>query len=181
MNFSYNGVDTSKIIKKYQKQEFNYTIEYLNGDVSSFYSTNENEEKNIINTMISQIIEREKKMDINRLKSIRNIALLFSLLSSGIISIMINRNNDELLLFPILGLTLSVKTYRNQSKLINELKKYKMFLELTKDNPMCSVDDELLDYIEFDKIHQTPLNINTIDDYSYEDVKKLFKKMQSKK
>lgn len=181
MNFSYNGADTSKIIKKYQKQEFNYTIEYLNGDVSSFYSTNENEEKNIINTMISQIIEREKKMDINRLKSIRSIALFFSILSSGVISIMINRNNEELLLMPILGLTFGVKTYRNQTKLINELNKYKMFLEMTKDNPMCEVDNKMLNYIEFDKFHQVPLNINTIDDYSYEDVKTLFKQMKSKK
>ena len=48
MNFSYEGADRSKIINKYIREGNNYTIEYLNGDISSFYSTDENQEQKII-------------------------------------------------------------------------------------------------------------------------------------
>lgn len=181
MNFSYQGADTSKIIKKYKKDGHIYTIEYMNGDISSFCSTDENSEQKIIDTMVDQIIERQDKININLLNNIKNLGLCTSLFS--VASLYANFINDkkELLLFPVLGLIIGIKIYNDQVKNIHELKKYKMFLEMTNNSTMRIVEDKWLDYIELDKSCQIPLNINTIDDYSYKDIKLLSKKMKEKK
>lgn len=179
MNFSYDGADTSKLIKRYKKDGNNYTIEYLNGDISTFYSTGDNDEQNIMNTMIEQIIERQDKIDIISINNLKHLGVCTSLFSAVMLYANIIHENRELLL-PILGLISGIIISKNESKKIKELKKYKLFLEMTKDNPMRKVDDEWLDYIEFDKLYQIPLNVNTVDDYSYSDIKLLSKKMKEK-
>ena len=56
-----------------------------------------------------------------------------------------------------------------------ELLKYQYYLEMYlsgyfNDNP------EVLNKLEFDKIYQIPLTINTLDKYSYGDIKRVWKK-----
>ena len=181
MNFSYEGADRSKIINKYIREGNNYTIEYLNGDISSFYSTDENQEQKIIKTMVRQIVERQDRMDINDIVFKRDLCAQLCLASSILMPALVLREKEGLLLLPIAGLIAGLNLCSDHNAKINELKKYKLFLEMTRDNEKRSINDSVLDCIEPDKLYQIPLNLNTIDDYSYRDVKLLYKKMKQKK
>lgn len=181
MTFTYDGADLSKIIARYKKDGYNYHIEYLDSTTQDYVSYNEDEEYNIINKMVEQAIDRKNNFNYNGEKSEKYTNLSLSILSQ-LLSLHYYSNQKNILstfLFITSILYLNYCIENNQD--LKELKKYEMFLEMTKDNPCKGLDSKWLDYIEFERIYQTPMKINTLDNYNYSDVKYIYKKFNSKR
>lgn len=62
---------------------------------------------------------------------------------------------------------------------LNELKKYRLYISMM-DELAKTENINILDAIEFERIWQIPLSINTIDRYSYRDMKVLKKELKRK-
>lgn len=94
------------------------------------------------------------------------------------------KNNDKVFLsyFSVIFSTFGIYNYRSNNKKIIELKKYKLFLDLV-DHLDDINDSEFLKCIEFEKLYQKQFDINTLDEYTYGDVKTIYKsyKLKQKK
>jgi len=178
MNFTYQNADLSTTIKRYSKDGYNYYIEYLDGTSISYTSYDEMEEAKILDIMLQQAIDRQNNIDLTKIKRDRklfiNLSLIFSLCSLGFLI-------DEKYFLSLL-FTPSISSYlllsSEKGTVIKELEKYKMFLEMNNDASTHNMDDKLFNYIESGKIYQIPLTVNTLDQYSYSQIKKLYKKMR---
>lgn len=181
MTFTYDGADLSTIIAGYKKDGHNYHIEYLDSSTTDYVSYDDNEEKKIINKMVQQAVDRKNNLNYED-ETIKNYSYLAISAISEMSSLNCTKEERHFLaaMFFILSFS-SFAFYVTEREKIKELKKYKMFLEMTKDNPSKGLNDEWLNYIECDKIYQIPMNINTLDNYNYSDVKYIYKKFNFKK
>lgn len=87
---------------------------------------------------------------------------------------LVNKNTIGAIIFVLKSL-IELKYSMSINKKVNELKKYKLFLEMVKDLDEINKSG-ILKCIEFENIYQIPLDITTIDEYSYSDIKKIYKK-----
>ena len=177
MTFTYEGADLSKIIKKYFKNGNNYTIQYLDGTNFDYCSLASNEEQNIKCNMIKQAIERQVNISTKSISTINYVSLLNSILSAIGTSIGIKNNKEILSIILFILLPFSLYNYKKSSSKLNELKKYRMFLELIDDLDKIN-NSQFLKCIEFDNYYQKQFDINTLDEYSYRDVKTIYKKFK---
>ena len=180
MKFTSELSDKSKILSHYNKINNYYTLTYLDGSTENYYSDNPDEENKIIEIMINQAMERDALLNNNaginiQLKEVfaALTTVLFSKLAINIASD--NTYKEYSLLLAVLGSISLVRLVKlhNQKK---ELNKYKMYLEMYKNDPYYLKQPFLLDDIEFDKFFQAPFNINHLDDYSHRDVSVIYKK-----
>ena len=130
MNFCYEGAELDKIIKRYKKDGNEYTILYMDGSVSSYFSNEENEENIIKEKMIEQAKERDAVYNLNQLQPVTNknlVGVISSAIGLGVGEI---ADADLLKLAAIFLLGFNISNVNSNKKKINELKKYKLFLEL---------------------------------------------------
>lgn len=175
MTFTYLDCDISKIIKSFSVDGCNYTIIYLDGSISQYTSYNENEKLRLTEIMLNQAIDRQENIDEKHLiKSIEAgyLTSIISVILGGIY--LVNRNTIGIIIF-ILKSLIELKFSMSINKKVNELKKYKLFLEMVKDLDEINKSG-ILKCVEFENIYQIPLDITTIDEYSYCDIKKIYKK-----
>ena len=135
MNFTYEGADTSTIIKKYTKSGVNYHIEYLDGSTSDYVSYNEQEEEKIVNTMIEQAKERQQKMSVDEVENAKQIGLMMSSAAALTATAATVTDRQLLLYLSLTALVAGIATAKSKAKVLKELKKYDMFLEIIKDIP----------------------------------------------
>ena len=175
MTFTYLDCDISKTIKSFSVDVYNYTIIYLDGSVSQYTSYNENEKLRLTKIMLDQAIDRQKNMDEKHLIKNMKLYYLNSILSVILVGFnIVNRNTIVAIIF-ILKSLIELRTSMSINKKVNELKKYKLFLEMVKDLDEINKSG-ILKCIEFENIYQIPLDITTVDEYSYSDIKKIYKK-----
>ena len=180
MNFVSDKEDLSKIIKTYSVKGNNYSIEYMDGSESNFYCSNENLGKELRDTMIKQAIERQKSFDINfydKLSTIDTTLLMFDL---TILWPTLTYGNAKSISLVLLALGLATVTSTKINKTLKELKKYKLFLEMVDDVEYINKSD-ILKCVDFEPIYLKPFDINTLDDYTYGDVKKINKELKLRK
>lgn len=178
MNFTYDGADLGKIIKSFSNNGDNFSLEYLDGSVSSYVCSNNNERQRIINLMIKQAEERQENINLDKLELRKKCDLIITAISSVVASVHINNNKQLLLVLLFLFVFINYE-YKITNRKVKELKKYKLFLELLPyleevNNP------EILKCVEFDKIYQKDLDITTLDEYSYSQVKTIYKTYNEK-
>lgn len=177
MTFSYNGINKNKIIKRYERRNNEFLIEYLDFSCSYYSSDNPNEEQKIISLMLEQAKERQDSYNLYNLDTER-IALIFGILTSFLGSLLFVRLDNDFvsqILF-IVGCSETVGLI-GKSRKVNELKKYKLFLELySLYGERIKNDSKLLNCIECENTYQIPFDINHIDEYSLKDVKEISKK-----
>ena len=173
MTFTYDDADLSKTIACFWNDGNRFNIFYLDDSKSTYISYSEDEKEKIQNIMINQAKDRQKAYDIMKLngKNKLNLLLVF-LLSFFTVVETINEkklNLPEILQIIIVGgFTNSYLINRTQLK---ELKKYKMFLEII----------DKLDEINSDCGEKClPLEINTIDEFSYSEIKSYYKQYRQK-
>lgn len=174
MNFTYDEANLSKTIKKLQNNGDSYSIEYLDGSSSCYFCSNSNELQKIKDIMIEQAKERQENMDVKNFDFIKSTYLSGSVISSLAVSLAQNKNKNILSGFFLAFLLFNIYKYRDSSKKIKELKKYKLFLELLPNLNEVNTS-EILKCIEFDNIYQVPIDITNLDEYSYNKVKKIYR------
>ena len=178
MNFTYYGANLSEIIKTYKKNGYSYHIEYLDGSSSDYTCYNEEEELKIKSTMLKQAMERQDKMGEEYIENSKNFNKIATIASA--IGTVYFTSNSKLLLTMLSTAVLlpAADLWMKKNKALKELKKYRMFLEMAND--LSEVNQtELLKTIEFDTLYQTPLSIENLDEFTYGDVKSIYKKFNT--
>jgi len=174
MNFTYEGADFGKTIKKFYKEGNGFYIEYLDNSFSYYTCYNEKEEQRIIDIMMKQAVERDENINLTKFE-IKKICSLVAAIISLFGTITAFENNKQAYFLILMTLSaIVINEYKTTSKEIKELKKYKLFLELAPNLKEVN-DPELLKCIEFDKIYQKHFDITTLDEHSYSQVKTIYK------
>lgn len=177
MNFISDKEDLGKIIKKYKVNGNNYHIDYMDGSESNFFCSNENYDKELRDIMIKQAIERQKEFDLKTISKQNLFNTILLLVNLSLMPCFINNNDSTIIALSILILVAIIYKRRKNKKQIKELKKYKMFLEMINDIEYIN-NAGVLKCIEFENIYQKPFDIDTLDEYSYSDVKTIYKKVK---
>ena len=181
MNFTYNGADLSKIIERFYFNGNMYTVEYLDGSKEEYDLTKEDQQF-IKRIMVLQALKRDKEMKLSNLK-LKNCfdVFLSAICFSGVV-LSIGKQKKEAVPFSVGGLIVSLGNVKQNMAKIRELKKYKLFFKLYEDLELIN-QSKILKYIEFDNMYQTEFDINTLDSYTYGEVKtinKVLKKVKGK-
>ena len=174
MTFTYDDANLGLVIKKFSYNGCNFYVEYLDGSSSEYYCSNENEYSRLMNLMLEQALERQEKMNSSHLEINKKLGNVIRLLLSYLTVLSLDRQKDLLALVAFVFLIISTVDVREKKKKIQELKKYQMFLDIV--GKLDEVNEtELLKCVEFEPMYQIPLNINTLDEYSYGEMKRIRK------
>lgn len=182
----YDGKDPKEIlggyesrpINKFQDSDSDYLFvvkKYLDGRSDGSY-----ENKSILKELDDKLLELAKKRDEETFVDTRfafdKDLMIFLLTAPVAIAGAMTGVWTIFVIAGLISLHYGSKLPKELSKL-NELKKYRLYIsmmdELAKDE-----NKNILDVIEFEKLYQVPLSINTLDRYSYGDMKVLKKELK---
>ena len=171
MTFTVNNADLDATIKTYQNDNDIINIKYLSGREQKCWASY-SEEKRLNDKMLNQAVYRDENFDLSNLE-FRSVFLKCTLLAQGVLLNLAKIKNLSWLnpLIIIFVLVTLFDLYK-VSYQIRELYKYRIFLEM-KDKLSLVRESELLKCVEFDSFYQKPLNIATLDEYSYSDIKRI--------
>lgn len=174
MTFCSNEQDERKIITKVEHVNNSYTLHYLDGSESTFINNDKEYLKKLEDIMIEQAKKRDK-IDFTEININKWGSLIVSLTSICLTSQCLQKN---ILTLACVGFILSfyqLKKYKNNSKNIKELKKYRILLENYEE---FKNNTNISKIIEFDSFYREPVNIFTIDAYSLYDIKLMLKELK---
>ena len=180
MKFTFPNADLSKVIKRFTYEGNYFHVEYFDGSKCDYYCSDPYEESKIKNIMLNQAKERQKKMDNPHDKAGELMSLYAELIL--ILGLQDNIKNGRDIMTYLCAIILIVNSdcQVHWIKEMIELKKFAMFLEMYE-----SLDEinktEFMKCIEFEPIYQRPLDIDTVDDFSYGDIKTLYRKFKQEK
>ena len=176
MKYGYEGVESGDLIQNYKAFNDKIIITFLDGSNYEIPLTEENE-INLLNQMLEQAEERSRRTSIYDLKQNRKKALIWTMTQVGLtVSSILNASttdSKEMRVFAsVLGgiAALTVVTNGLNYKFINdeikELEKYDIYLQIRGRLEIIN-DPNLFNGV---KKQQEPLNINTLDGYSLNDI-----------
>lgn len=179
MKHGYEGAEAGELIQNYKTSNDKIIITFLDGTNYEMPLTEENE-ANLLNQMLEQAEERNKELSIYDLKQKRTKALIWTMTQVGYTALSILgasiADSKGMRVFAsivsgITALTVVMKglDYRFKNDEIKELEKYDIYLQIR--TRLENADDSNL----FNGIRkqETPLNINTLDNYSLNDIIKI--------
>ena len=172
MTFTYEGADLSTTIKSFSKNGCNYHIVYMDGSESIYYCSREDEEERLYNIMLSQVLERNEKINLKELELSREILKIIMALSGYLFVLSLKEQEITYSLISVLISLFSIKNFRERRKKLKEIKKYQIFIEIM-DRIKNVNEAELLKCIEFETFYQKPLNLSYLDEYSLGDMKRI--------
>lgn len=182
MKFWDEYCNKGEIIDNYEKSESSIIINYLDGSNYVLPLSKENENK-IMDLMIKQAILRdctknfEDIQDKKKITSQNQIVSGLATIAFGGIAFLANKNEKDLITFIasietiISGITFIINglSFMVNSEELNELVKYHLYLEYKE-----RLDKEIDNINLFEGIRgNTILNINTLDNYSLDEIKKI--------
>ena len=182
MKFWDEYCNKGEIIDNYEKSESSIIINYLDGSNYVLPLSKENENK-IMDLMLKQAILRdctknfEDIQDKKKITSQNQIVSGLATIAFGGISFLANKNEKDLITFIasietiISGITFIINglAFMVNSEELNELVKYHLYLEYKE-----RLDKEIDNINLFEGIRSnTILNINTLDNYSLDEIKKI--------
>lgn len=182
MKFWDEYCNKSEIIDNYEKSESSIIINYLDGSNYVLPLSKENENK-IIDLMIKQAILRDCTKNFEDIQDKKKITFQNQIVSGlatiafGGIAFLANKNEKDLITFIasietiISGITFIINglAFMVNSEELNELVKYHLYLEYKE-----RLDKEIDNINLFEGIRSnTILNINTLDNYSLDEIKKI--------
>lgn len=188
MKYWYNTDDTSGIIRNYIIYDKVVIIYYINGQMS-ITKLQENTEQEILNKMVEQAIMRDENMSIEVLRhdSLISDIKLLSNITLGMIGVIVsnmeNMNYNNQLVGAVLALMtgatcLFEEKHNNRiGNQIEELEKYKLYLNMRKDLE-ANFNEQTFKGI---KLFDGRFDINTLDCYSLNEVKKIKKNLDNNK
>lgn len=152
-------------------------VNYLFTDeVINYYCVKaRNIEAEISEIMMKQALDRDKELYSSIYKeTIKNIIEALSTVIPYTMSRVIGVQFIGCLSF-ILGLV-SLISFSNNYEKLKELKKYRLYFKI-KDELEKDENSDITKIIEFDPIYRKPINIGSLDEFTYSDVKKLKKEL----
>lgn len=182
MKFWDEYCNKGEIIDNYEKSESSIIINYLDGSNYVLPLSKENENK-IIDLMIKQAILRDCTKNFEDIQDKKKITFQNQIVSGlatiafGGIAFLANKNEKDLITFIasietiISGITFIINglAFMVNSEELNELVKYHLYLEYKE-----RLDKEIDNINLFEGIRSnTILNINTLDNYSLDEIKKI--------
>lgn len=182
MKFWDEYCNKGEIIDNYEKSESSIIINYLDGSNYVLPLSKENENK-IMDLMLKQAILRdctknfEDIQDKKKITSQNQIVSGLATIAFGGIAFLANKNEKDLITFIasietiISGITFIINglAFMVNSEELNELVKYHLYLEYKE-----RLDKEIDNINLFEGIRSnTILNINTLDNYSLDEIKKI--------
>lgn len=182
MKFWDEYCNKGEIIDNYEKSESSIIINYLDGSNYVLPLSKENENK-IMDLMLKQAILRdctknfEDIQDKKKITSQNQIVSGLATIAFGGIAFLANKNEKDLITFIasietiISGITFIINglAFMVNSEELNELVKYHLYLEYKE-----RLDKEIDNINLFEGIRgNTILNINTLDNYSLDEIKKI--------
>lgn len=176
------GVHESELIQNYEILDNKIIITYLDGSKKEEPFTKKNEKK-LLCKMLKQAKDRSKSLELNNIKKVREERIFSDVLTetglgSLLLTNLIYQNNpgnirDLSIIIAGLGFSAiavtSILSYKSKSDKIKELEKYDIYLAIRKQLEN-STDPNLFDGV---KSKEKILNINTLDHYSLNDLKKI--------
>ncbi len=182
MKFWDEYCNKSEIIDNYEKSESSIIINYLDGSNYVLPLSKENENK-IMDLMIKQAILRDCTKNFEDIQDKKKTTFQNQIVSGlatiafGGIAFLANKNEKDLITFIasietiISGITFIINglAFMVNSEELNELVKYHLYLEYKE-----RLDKEIDNINLFEGIRgNTILNINTLDNYSLDEIKKI--------
>lgn len=182
MKFWDEYCNKGEIIDNYEKSESSIIINYLDGSNYVLPLSKENENK-IMDLMIKQAILRDCTKNFEDIQDKKKITFQNQIVSGlatiafGGIAFLANKNEKDLITFIasietiISGITFIINglAFMVNSEELNELVKYHLYLEYKE-----RLDKEIDNINLFEGIRSnTILNINTLDNYSLDEIKKI--------
>ena len=179
MKYGYESADSQQIIKNYDIIDNKIIINFLDGASHEIPFIEENE-ISLLNQLLKQAYERKEvrglnevklELIINLLKGLTNLSASGLCLSGVIYSDSISQ---KFLWGAITTINLLCcggygKKYKSSNDELKELKKYDIYLSIRE--KLETLDNSNI-FNWVNKMGQ-PLNINTLDDYSLNDIKKI--------
>ena len=179
MKHGYEGAESGELIQNYKTSNDKIIITFLDGANYEMPLTEENE-IDLLNQMLEQAEERSKKSSIYDLKQKRKKALILAMMhvvgtASNILSPSIVDSKGIIVSASILccitalGVVYNGSYYKFKNDEIKELEKYDIYLQIRA--RLENINDPNL----FNGIRkqEAPLNINTLDNYSLNDIIKI--------
>lgn len=182
MKFWDEYCNKGEIIDNYEKSESSIIINYLDGSNYVLPLSKENENK-IMDLMLKQAILRDCTKNFEDIQDKKKITFQNQIVSGlatiafGGIAFLANKNEKDLITFIasietiISGITFIINglAFMVNSEELNELVKYHLYLEYKE-----RLDKEIDNINLFEGIRSnTILNINTLDNYSLDEIKKI--------
>ena len=173
MKHGYDGAELGELIQNYKTSNDKIIITFLDGSNYEIPLTEE-KEMDLLNQMLEQAEERSMKSSIYDLKQKRKEPLVWAMVHVGfallnIVGASISDSQGMRVFGSLLCggvIALSVVTngldYKFKSDEIKELEKYDIYLQNINDPNLFNGIKE----------QEAPLNINTLDGYSLNDIKK---------
>lgn len=176
MNF-YDGKENNRdLIKDYSANKDYIKVNYLYDDSSYTYNYSKIKEEEIINLMIEQALKRDEEL-YDKIYKETKIYLSQTLLSTIPLILCLKEDLQLLLCLTfIAGLISSMNLIETYEKL-KEMKKFRLYHSMKKelDKPE---NLDITKIIEFDPMYREPINIGTLDKFSYNDVKMIKKELK---
>ena len=168
MKYWYFSDEEQEIIKNYSVEDDKIIITYLDNSIKIMNNTKENFDM-IINLMIEQatqyvlLDEAFNKKDLKTYKSIFGIGILY-LSTNGLLPLCFDVKDlrNIFIAFLVSGSILTIVSafaMKETNNRINDIEKYKIFLQMINNNNLEKFDSNL--------------NINTLDNYSLKDIKNI--------
>jgi len=170
MTFTYDGADLSSTIKTFVYENGKYHVFFLDGS-DIWYDATDVEKEKLRNLMLEQAIDRDAKMQLELLQLKRLLIRLVFAFSCFSIVLSASRRNELTTILSLLLNGISLSKAYDIEKVINELKKYKMFMDIMEDLDRIN-DGEILESSDGADFHQ-PLNLENLDKYTYNDMKRI--------
>lgn len=173
----YDGQEkNTNIIKDYNANNRYIEVNYLFDDSSVIYPYTKDKEEEIIKEMVEQAIKRNNDL-YNKINKETKIYLTQNLVN--ILSIILCVKGDLQFLFCIcflLGLYVFKNLTDNYAKL-KELKKFRLYLSM-KEELEKPENKDITKIIEFDPLYREPINMGTLDKFTYGEVKSIKKELK---
>lgn len=173
----YDGRENDKeLIKDYLVNNDYIKVNYLYNDNPDIFMYTKEKEEEIVNLMIEQALKRDEELYSKIYKE--TLINLSQTLLSMIPVILSLKNESQLLLCSsfIVGLIATTNLTENYKKL-REMKKFRLYNSM-KEELGKKENKDITKIIEFDPFYRKPINIGTLDNFSYSNVKSIKKELK---
>ena len=183
MKFYTGPEDLKEVIERSTVIGNDMAVYYLNNRKVSIPNFTEEQREEIKKIMLQQLQERNESVNLRpyTLQKSFDTAVLTTLVGSYIANrIKFGTMKAYLTIGTIFGTIYLTNRILKEKAIIKEVKKSNLFLDMYEElqTPEGKIAVEELN---FDKIYSEELNVNTLDDFSYSEVKEVHKKLKKVK
>ena len=180
MKFYTGPEELNDVIGSYCVTSDSMVIFYLNNRSEIICDYTEEQEKEIREIMLKQLQERNANVNLRPYVLQKNFdaSLLAALTGSYIVDrIKFGGIKSYLTIGTIIGTRYLTSRILKERAIIKEVKKSNLFLDMY-DELQTPEGKNAVEELNFDKIFSRELNVNTLDNFSYSEVKEVHKKLK---